>query len=321
MSKNNTLEEVRIGFLSTIYHTSFILMCQNWIENKLKLKSEWELHGTGPSIIGKLLKKELDIGYIGLPPTIIGIDKGASIKCVAGGHVEGTIMVAPAQFKTYHELNQNMGDVFKQFTGKVIGVPKQGSIHDVILRDWIGKVGLTGKVQIRNYEIADFILIDMEEGLLDGAVGTPALATFLAQHLNTKTIIPTSVMWSYNPSYGIIVKDSLISKNPEIVEGFIKLHMEACKLLREKPTEIAKIVEKEIELIKTDFISSTYQLSPKYCAALPPEFVDSTLKFVTTLRQLNYIEKNLQESDIFDFSFIRKIHPEKHHYEDGINLQ
>ena len=37
---------------------------------------------------------ELDIGYIGLPPAIIGIEQGVPIKCVAGGHVEGTILCA-----------------------------------------------------------------------------------------------------------------------------------------------------------------------------------------------------------------------------------
>lgn len=320
MVDSNELKKVRIGFLSTIYHTAFILMCQSWIEKKLGLKSEWELHGTGPSIIGKLLDRKLDIGYIGLPPTIIGIDKGATIKCVAGGHVEGTIMIAPEQFKSFREVNQNMGEVFAQFEDKIIGVPKQGSIHDVILRDWINKVGLENKIQIRNYGIADFILIDMQDKLVDGAVGTPALAAFLAQHLNTKTIIPTEDLWPYNPSYGIVVSDFLIQNYPELVRSFVALHKNACEALRGTPVEVAKIVEKEIELIKEEFILNTFKISPKYCAALPQEYVDSTMKFVTTLRELGYIEKNLHKSEIFDFSFIKEIHPEKHHYDHGIKL-
>ncbi|NVM28706.1 MAG: ABC transporter substrate-binding protein [Candidatus Helarchaeota archaeon] len=318
MSDFNDLKKLRIGFLSTIYHTSFILMCNNWIEKKLGIEAEWELHGTGPSIIGNFLNKKLDIGYIGLPPTIIGIDKGATIKCVAGGHVEGTIMVAFDHFKAYHEVNQNLNELFHQFQNKVIAVPKKGSIHDVILRNLINQLGMEDAIQILNYDIADFILIDMLENQVDGAVGTPALAAFLAQHLNTKTIISTTNLWPYNPSYGIVCSDSLINVHPEIVEAFIELHRDACKALRETPKRIAKLVEDEIELIKEDFILETFKISPKYCAALPPEYVNSTMKFVETLRELGYIEMNLGKAVIFDFTFIERVHPEKHHYEEGI---
>lgn len=320
MPEFNSKERIRIGFLSTIYHTSFVMMCNNLIEKRLGIQTEWDLHGTGPSIIDKFLKNELDFGYIGLPPSIIGIDKGANIKCVAGGHVEGTIMVALDHFNSYHETNHNIGDVFQQFEDHVIAVPKMGSIHDVILRDWVKNLKLEGKLQIVNYDIADFILIDMQNNLVDGAVGTPALAVFLAEHLHTKTIIPPEYMWPYNPSYGIIAHNSMIEKYPELVEQFLQLHKDACKALRETPNEVARLVEAEVELLKKEFIMKTYQISPKYCAALPREFVDSTMKFVRTLRNLQYIAKNLDESDIFDFSFINKIHPEKHHYEQKINF-
>lgn len=314
------LKRIRAGFLSTIYHTSFILMCNKWIEKKLKMEVDWQLYGTGPSIIEKFIENKLDIGYIGLPPTIIGIDKGASIKCVAGGHVEGTLLIALDHFQSYNELNQDIDIVLKQFQDKVIGVPRRGSIHDVILRDWIKKVGLEDQVQIQNYEISDFILIDMQENLLDAAVGTPALAAFLRQHLNTRIIIPAPILWPYNPSYGIVISDSLINNHSEIVEKIVRLHQDACTALRETPKKIAKIVEKEIELVKQDFILETFAISPKYCAALPPEFINSTMKFIATLRELGYIEKNLQKSEIFNLSFINKIHSEKHHYENGINL-
>ncbi|MFX1293903.1 MAG: ABC transporter substrate-binding protein [Promethearchaeota archaeon] len=321
MPVSNGLKKVRIAFLSTIYHTAFILMCNNWIDDKLHIKSEWELYGTGPSIIEKFLQEELDVGYIGLPPTIIGIDKGASIKCIAGGHVEGTCLIVPNHFKSYNEVNQNINEVFNQFQDKIIGVPKRGSIHDVILRNWIKKVGIEDKVQIQNYEITDFILIDMQEKLIDAACGTPALAAFLRQHLNSKLAIPPPLLWPYNPSYGIIVSNSLIHKFPEVVEGFIKLHKDACNALRENPQKIAKLIKNELKLIKEEFILDTFKISPKYCAALPLEFVNSTMKFVAVLRNLGYIKRDLLESEIFNFSFIEKIHPEKHHYGDGINLK
>jgi len=321
MSSFKKLNKIRIGFLSTIYHTSFILMFNRWIEEKLKVKAEWELHGTGPSIIEKFIQEKLDIGYIGLPPTLIGIDKGAAIKCIAGGHVEGTLMVAHNHYKSFTEVNRTVKPVLEQFKGKVIGVPRKGSIHDIILRNEIEKLGLKDLIQLKNYDISDFILVDMQDNVVDAAVGTPALAVLLNQQLNTKIVISPEDWWRYNPSYGIIVSEFLIDNYPELIESFVELHKDACKLLREKPKEVAKLIEKEVELLKENFILETIKVSPRYCAALPKEYVNSTMKFIKVLLKLGYMDKNLHQSEIFNFSFIRKIHPEKHHYDTGLQRE
>ena len=83
---------LRIGHLSTFYHTAIILMADEKLQENLGVDVEWRLFGTGPSIVNAFEKGELDIAYVGLPPAIIGIDRGVEIKCVAGGHIEGTVI-------------------------------------------------------------------------------------------------------------------------------------------------------------------------------------------------------------------------------------
>lgn len=73
---------LRIGHLSTFYHTSFILMGTHWPEEKLDINVEWSMFGGGPAIVKAFEKGEVDIGYIGLPPVMIGIDRGVPITCV-----------------------------------------------------------------------------------------------------------------------------------------------------------------------------------------------------------------------------------------------
>jgi NitT/TauT family transport system substrate-binding protein len=65
---------------------------------------------------------------------MIGIENGLKVKCVGGGHVEGTVMVASKSYKTFDELG-SINAVLKQFEGKTIGTPSKGCIHDVIIRD------------------------------------------------------------------------------------------------------------------------------------------------------------------------------------------
>ncbi|MFQ5868175.1 MAG: ABC transporter substrate-binding protein, partial [bacterium] len=63
-----------------------------------------------------------------------------------------------------------------------------------------------------------------------------------------------------------------------------------------------------------------YRVSPKYCANLSDEFIESTLSFVPVLYKLKYILRKLTEDDIFDFGFIKEVHSESPHYEEGINI-
>jgi NitT/TauT family transport system substrate-binding protein len=71
-------------------------------------------------------------------------------------------------------------------------------------------------------------------------------------------------------------------------------------------------------MVDPDFVLETYRISPKYCAALPREYVDSTMKFVRTLKALGYISRPISEDEIFDRSLIAAVHPGPHHYDAGM---
>ena len=73
------MKELRIGHLSTAYHTAFILMGGRWVQEKMKVKADWSLFPTGPAMVQAFQKGELDIGYIGLPPAMIGMEHGYGI--------------------------------------------------------------------------------------------------------------------------------------------------------------------------------------------------------------------------------------------------
>ena len=122
---------------------------------------------------------ETDIGFIGLPPVMIRLENGLNLKCVAGGHIEGTVMVAPSSYKTFDELG-SVKTVLEQFEGEIIGTPSRGCIHDVIISEITKNLDIT----IKNYNCADFIPDAMEEGEIAAGVGTPSLATVISNRIN-----------------------------------------------------------------------------------------------------------------------------------------
>jgi NitT/TauT family transport system substrate-binding protein len=251
---------------------------------------------------------------MGLPPAIIGIDKEVPIKCVAGGHIEGTIMIASKNYKSLAQLNNNISDAFSQFKGLVIGVPSKGSIHDVILNSYLKKFNLIDDIEVKHYKQAEFIATDMEKGLLEGGVGTPALAVFASTIFDSHLIIPPECLWEYNPSYGIFFNEDIIEQEPEIVLKFLNRNKAASLMLRESPNKAAKIISTTFEILTENYVSAVLRISPKYCITLPEGYVKSTMEFVWTLKDLGYIKKDLKINDIFDFKFIQKVHPEPEHY-------
>ncbi len=301
--------QLNIGHLSTIYHTSFILMGTDWLE-KEEIKASWKLFASGPDIVKAFEKEEIDLAYIGLPPAIIGIDRGIQIICVAGGHVEGTVLIAQEEYGTLDEL-KNLNNVLRQFKGKVIGSPPRGSIHDVIINDALQKAKL--KIEVRNFAWSDFVLEALVDREIDAAVGTPSLVVAAKRACGARIVVPPNALWQNNPSYGIVIRKELMKK-PDVILRFLKMHEKASNFVRSKPKDAAKLVSKMAGIVDEDFVLEAYSISPKYCAALSPEFVSSTMAFVPVLRRLKYISRKLQKNEIFEFSYINEVHREPPHY-------
>lgn len=248
------------------------------------------------------------MGYIGLPPAIIGIGRGLKIKCVAGGHVEGTVLIGGSSYRA----KETAKDALSQFKGKIIGTPRRGSIHDVILRKLINDAGLSDDITIVNFDWADFILDAMIDEEVDGACATPPLTVLARRQLGANILLPPHKTWPFNPSYGIIATERLILESPSFLEDFLKLHEGACNFLREHPEEAARLVHSVMEIIEEDFAKEVFRVSPKYCASLPEEYIDSTLAFIPTLREMGYLARDPAKEEIFCTEAIEKIHPEGH---------
>ena len=302
--------EMRIGYLTTLYHTSFTLRGSGQLK-ELGVETSWKLFPNGPAMLEAFEREEIDLGYLGLPPAMIGIGRGLKIKCVAGGHVEGTLLIGGQGC----QATARASDALAQFKGKTIGTPRKGSIHDVILRKLIRDSHLFDSITIKNFDWADFILDAMMDGEVDGACGTPPLAVLAARQLGAKIILPPHKTWPFNPSYGIVVTERLIQESPSIIEDFLELHEDACNLIRVHPEEAARLVHSVVKIVKEDFAREVFRVSPKYCASLPGEYIDSTMAFVPTLRKMGYLARDLAKDEVFYTRAIEKVHPGRHHYD------
>lgn len=309
---------MKIGYLSTIYHSSLII--KNLYNEIGGEKVDWQLFATGPAIIEGFNSGKIDLGYIGLPPAMIGINNGLNLKCIAGGHVEGTVMVAKDNYSEIQQAKnldeKDLNNIISQFEGNKIGVPSKGCIHDVIIRE----VATNHDIEIKNYAWADLIPYALEEGEIDAGVGTPAMAVAASSIASAKVVITPELLWPYNPSYGITIRENILNEKLEFVEEFLKIHEDTCNMIREFPEKSSKIASAELGLENNSFALETFKVSPKYCASLPAEYIDSTMKFLPLLKDLGYLDSDLKVKDIFYKDLIDNIHKEPPHYEIPLNL-
>lgn len=285
-------------------------MGTDWLD-RTGINARWKLFASGPDIVKAFANGEIDIGYIGLPPAVIGIDNDVPIVCVAGGHVEGTVLIAQKNYRTLDDL-KDLKAVLAQFEGRVIGSPPRGSIHDVIINNALEKMKLS--INVRNFAWTDFVLEALVDGEIDAGVGTPSLAVAAARACGAKIIVPPNNLWPNNPSYGIVIKKELMLAT-DVVTDFLKMHEKASNFIRTNPFDSARIVSKLTGIVDEGFVMDAYRISPKYCAALSSEFVDSTMAFVPVLHRLKYISRKISEKEIFEYDFIKEVHKEPPHYD------
>jgi NitT/TauT family transport system substrate-binding protein len=307
-------QKLRIGHLSTMYHTAFILLGTDLLAGK-GIEAEWTLFPSGPDIINAMEAGMIDLAYIGLPPVIIGIDRGLPLTCIAGGHIEGTVMIAGESARVLGEC-KGMDEFLRQFSGSAIGCPPRGSIHDVIVNELLRGHGITG-IEVKNYAWADLLPDAVREGEIAAAAGTPALAVAGRRYSATRLAVPPDLLWPFNPSYSIVVLKSLLGR-PDQLLSFLAAHEGACEMIRHDPGRAAGIVAETTGMVGADYVLETYRISPKYCAALPPDYRESTVRFGSTLHRLGYTSRIVGEEEIFDTSLIDTVHPGPHHYLDGL---
>jgi NitT/TauT family transport system substrate-binding protein len=261
-------------------------------------------------------RAQIDLGYVGLPPVILGIDKGIRITCVAGGHIEGTVVVAGGTISPLSHC-ADMREFLTQFVGSTIGCPPRGSIHDVIVHELLAEHNVKG-ARVRNYAWADFLPDALVRREIAAAVGTPALAVAAERYYDARMVVEPSRLWPYNPSYGIVAMEEMLN-NRELLRTFLTVHETACELIRQDPRACAGIVAQSVRVVDREFIEEAYKISPKYCASVPPQYVRSTMQFVTALRALGYISRRVSKNEIFNTSLINEVHQAPPHYELGIN--
>ena len=285
--------KIRVGFFPNITHSQALVgKNQGQFQKSLgdKYPIEWKQFNAGPAEIEALLAGELDMGYIGPGPAINGYTKSkGEIQIIGGASDAGAVLVA--------RKDVDIKEV-KDLQGKKVAIPQFGNTQDLSLRALLKENGLKdktkgGTVEIVQAENPDIKTL-LDQSRIDAALVPEPWGSRLEKEIGAKLVLDYNKVWregQYSTAV-IVARKDFIKKHPEVVEKFLKAHI-----------DITDYINKDNEGAKSAINDELSKLTKK---PLPKEVLDSSFKRVVVTN--NPEKKSIEEMvDLsVDVGFLRE---------------
>jgi len=239
---------LRLGYFPNLTHAPAIIgLEKGFFKEKLgsKVTIDAKTFNAGPDVVTAIFGGSLDISYIGPNPAINAWAKsrGAAIRIIAGATSGGAALVTKPSITTPAQLK-----------GKTIASPQLGNTQDVALRSWLKTQGYTttqeggGDVKVKPQPNA--ITIDTyKAGQIDGAWVPEPFASRLVVESGARVLVNEASLWPDGKfvTTHVIVRTGFLNKHPDVVENFLRGHVEAIEYANANPDEAQTVVNTALE--------------------------------------------------------------------------
>jgi NitT/TauT family transport system substrate-binding protein len=301
-NKAEKISTLRIGYQPTTHHVAeMIAQAKGWWLEDLKPFGIKEIkeygYPSGGSELDAMKAEDIDAAYLCTAPALRPLSQGLDAKVVAAVNTNGSnLVLRPGlEYKGAQSLK-----------GLKIGALPVGTAQDTLLKEWLEKNG----VNISEVNITPMGPGDAVKAMLDGKVDgvflpqpTPAI---VEMDKKGKSVLASGEIKPNHACCAIIVSGKLIREEPELVEQIIRTHMNATDYANLHPEEAAEIYSnrtgQNLEMIKY----SIRTWDGKWVND-PHLLVNDTMDFAGFQYALNYTQKMLNQSDIFDMSLYDKV--------------
>jgi len=316
---------IRFTYQPSTHHiAAFLVLHYHWIEEAAaelgyKVKIVEECYGSGPPQMERFAAGAIEVAYVGATPVISEV--GAALAkgypkavIVAAVNLQGSALAMRPDFK--YENPQSL-------RGATVGTFPPGSIQDTILKDWLGRNGLsygppgaTGvDVYIRPADPRELITL-LESRMVDG-IFTPSPSPELCELKGIGKIVLTSAdMVPNHPCCVLALRDSFIKEYPDMAEIIVKCHIKAERFIIQNRTEAVNVAAKKLaqlwgeseedvtEIVEKAIIDNPTKLS---FTPDPHLVVDGIMQYVEVHWELGYIPVKPTAEDLFDFTIYDKV--------------
>jgi NitT/TauT family transport system substrate-binding protein len=242
---------LRVGYFPNITHSQALIGLargdfQKALGDGVEIRSTQ--FNAGPSVIEALFAGQIDLSYIGPNPAINGFIKseGEALRIVCGATSGGAAFIvrADAGIHTAADL-----------AGKKLASPQLGNTQDVALRMFILASGLKTLELGGNVEVVPTnnpLILDMLRlGEIDGAWVPEPWASRLVVEGGGVVFLDERDLWAETGgefvTAQIIVSTKFLAAHPDVVEAWIRAHVEITQWELDHPADAQELLNAEIE--------------------------------------------------------------------------
>lgn len=308
--KSDDASTVRIAYFPNITHSQALVgmeegKFQKALGNSTKI--QWKQFNAGSLEMEAFLAGSVDIGYIGPGPAINGYTKSnGDLQVIAGATDSGAVLVS--------RKGENIKSV-KDLANKKVAIPQVGNTQDLTLRFLLLNNGLQDKTKGGNVEIVaadnpDIITL-LDKGSIDAALVPEPWGSRIQKEASADLVLDSNKIWRDGkyPTALVVARKEFIKDHPDIIEKFLKAHVELTDYINantDKAADEANIEYKTLtkkSLTKDVLKTSFSRLSP----TVDPE-IDATKAMIDMSLKVGFIkEKPADENGLFNLDILNKI--------------
>ena len=251
----------------------------------------------GPAEMDALAADQLDMGYVGIAPSVLAAARKIDLSIIAGVNLEGSALVSEPGINSVADLKS-----------KKVATPAPGSIQYVMLGMLLSK----NSMSFNDLELFPGTIKppDMPQSLQTGRISgyfvwEPFVAKALAGGYG-KALVESKDIWPGHPCCVVVTRNDYALNNDSSVASVIRAHRKAVQFIADNPADARAIAQKWTRLDATVIDNAFTRV--KYTYTLSKDDVKRFTREIISLGESGTIKPIITAGDVPDLdAFVNKI--------------
>ncbi len=250
--------DVRIGYLSKDLHQLALRVAlENGLFEREGINVKLVEYGNGALEMDGFLAGQIDMGYLGAAPAMVkSINQEIDVTLLAAVNLEGSaIMVSKAEYDAGHVTT------VADLVGKGVYQPGPSTVQNFLLRLALNESGLSYD-NITAYSTSPSLMADSLTAENPAFIAWEPFNAKAEYDGKAVPLIQSGDIWPNHPCCVVASANTFLSRNPEIVQKVIDIHVEAEEWIVNHPEDAIAIatswLEMDQEPVQTAFNNIIY---------------------------------------------------------------
>ncbi len=280
-------EVVSIGYLPSDHDSALYVANATGMYKDQGIEVELHEYNNGGDVMSAIASGTVDVGYLGITPTLAGIQQGVPVKIAAGAQLEGSGLVT----------NDPSIETIEDLQGKTVATPGESSIQYMLLQYALNKSGMS----MNDISDTSMKVASMSDALRTGSID--AMITYepyvsVAHDVDNMTVIETSgEIIPDHPCCVMVVSDSFADNRPDTAKKMIDINNEATDKLKENASSYIDCLPESVVPDKNSVSQSLDQMV--WVGELNETYKNNIRDFMNIEKDMGLINDTFTDDQLF----------------------